>query len=132
MPSEIRHLLFRPAEVIHAVKEYYRRRGEPLPTGSIVRCGPEVDGAGVRFRIELALDPAKDQRPGTRAEDKRTDIIVDGSELAAALILHCRDRRIPLPVSANKKLEHYGQQTCLVATLNPNQDELPSSEELKL
>ena len=46
MPTEVRHILFRPAEVIQAVRECCRRAGRPLPTGSILSCAVGDDAAG--------------------------------------------------------------------------------------
>lgn len=61
MPSEVRNLLFQPAEVMQAVKEYHRRSKQPLPAGTIVSCGPECgrEGGPIRFRIRLEPDPAR-------------------------------------------------------------------------
>ena len=119
MVSEIRHLLFRPFEVVQAVAEFSRRSGVPLPPGTVVRCEPENNGTGtpIRFRIAIAPD-------GTdpTAETSHREITIDSSTLAAALILYCRDRRIPLPASADKSLQQFGDQVCLMATINPKQD----------
>ena len=133
MPTELRHLLFRPAEVVWAVKEYHRRTGAPLQSGSVVSCGPECDSAGgVAFRIALAPDPVDGGAVSATDPEGRLEVVVEGPTLAAALILHCRDRRIPLPAAADKSLQQFGEQVCLVAKINPKQDELPSTEELKL
>jgi hypothetical protein len=122
MPAELRHLVFRPAEVFQAVMRYQSRIGMPLPTGSVVHCGPE-DGEGgrLRFRVVVAPEPVRGRSRG-RA---RQDFVLEGSTLAAALILHCRDRGIPLPANACKSLERFGEQVCLVATTNPRQDRMP-------
>ena len=119
MVSEIRHLLFRPFEVVQAVAEFSRRAGVPLPPGTVVRCSPENSGSGtpVRFRIVIAPDET-DQR----ADMSHREITIDSSTLAAALILYCHDRRIPLPASADKSLQQIGDQVCLMATINPKQD----------
>jgi hypothetical protein len=131
VPSELRQLLFRPAEVVQAVKEYHRRLGTPLPSGTVTRCGPECEVAGgiVSFRIAIVSDS---DSGGSAAvtEDTRQDIVIEGPSLAAALILYCRDRRIPLPAGADKSLQRVGEKVCLIATINPNQDELP--EQLRL
>lgn len=133
MPSELRHLLFRPPEVVQAVKEYHRRLGTPLPAGTVMQCGPESEGASgaVRFRIVLEPDPAEGAppRPG---EEARHELVIEGPALAAALILYCRDRRVPLPASADKSLQRFGEQVCLVATINPKQDALPQPGKLRL
>lgn len=134
MPSELRHLMFRPPEVVQAVKEYHRRLGVPLPSGAVARCGPESDGAGgaVLFRITLVPDQGKGLSPHAAGEGEQREVVIEGSALAAALILHCRDRRIPLPASADKSLQRIGEQVCLVATINPKQSELPQPDQMRL
>ena len=133
MPSELRHLLFRPPEVVQAVKEYHRRLGTPLPVGTVMQCGPECEGAGgaVRFRIVIEPDPA-DGTPPRPGEEARQELVIEGPALAAALILHCRDRRIPLPANADKSLQRFGEQVCLIATINPKQDAMPQPGPLRL
>ncbi|GAC1337995.1 MAG: hypothetical protein NVSMB18_03730 [Acetobacteraceae bacterium] len=119
MPSELRHLLFQPAEVVRALTNYHRRIGLPLPAGTIVSCGPEtvVSSGTARFRLRLTQD-----RNGGAAPQ---DFVIEGPALAAALILHCRDRGIPLPASAGKSLECIGNQICLTATSSSNQGNAP-------
>ncbi len=133
MPSELRHLLFRPPEVVQAVKEYHRRIGTPLPAGTVLQCGPESEGASgvVRFRIVLEPDLGEGVAPKP-GEEPRQEVVIEGPALAAALILHCRDRRIPLPASADKSLQRFREQVCLIATINPKQDELPQPGQLRL
>ncbi len=134
MPSELRHLLFRPAEVVEAVKDYHRRLGTPLPTGSIVHCGPESDDAGgaVRFRITLAPATA-DGGPPSKSGEKagRHEVVIEGPSLAAALILFCREQRIPLRASADKSLQRFGEQVCLLATSNPKGEAMPKLGQIR-
>lgn len=122
MPTELRHLLFRPAEVVQAVKEYRRRMGHALPFGTILSCGPECESSGEILRFRLTLGPDKTPK---RGENGRGDIvIIQGPALAAALILYCRDHKIPLAASAGKSLRLFGNQVCLVTTINPRQDKM--------
>ncbi len=134
MPSELRHILFPPAEVVLAVKHYHRRTGTPLPAGSVVRCGPECDPADgiVRFRITIALDPGDRRAAPDASGDGQRDILIEDSALAASLILFCRERRIPLPATAGKSLQLFGEQVCLLATINPKRTELPPAEQIRL
>lgn len=134
MPTELRHLLFRPPEVVLAVKEYHRRIGTPLPAGAVARCGPESERADapVRFRIVLSPDPVVDPAYVEPVVPERRDLVIEGPALAAALILHCRDRRIPLPATGDKSLQRYGEQVCLVVTINPELDEMPAADQLRL
>ena len=120
MPTEIRHILFRPSEIVTAVTDYSRRTGAKLPTGSIVRCAVESevqDGVeAVRFSMEIAMDGAAQQR---------REIVTGGASLAAALILFCRDHHIPLPISSDKSLRCFGEQLALVVTRNPRNRQMP-------
>jgi hypothetical protein len=130
MPTEIRHLMFRPAEVVQSIAQYLKRSGQSLPSGSIVSCGPESEGPGsaVRFRIVIALD-VTEGTPEAGIEPRR-EVVIEGPALAAALILRCRDRRIPLPAQADKSLQRFGDQVCLIAALSPKQEEMPSFGQL--
>ena len=77
-------------------------------------------GEIVGFRLTLAADPAKGASTG---EGVRQDMVIPGATLAAALILYCRDRNIPLAASAGKSLQLFGNQVCLVTTMNPGPGE---------
>jgi hypothetical protein len=118
MPTELRHLLFQPAEVVQAVQEYRRRLGQALPSGAIVSCGPESKGSGeiMSFRLTIAPDAAAVMK---RGESRQQETIIPGPALAAALILYCRDHKIPLAASASKSLQLYGNQVCLITTIHP-------------
>ena len=111
MPSELRHIVFRPAEVVEAVEEYLRRLGTPLPSGNVVDCGPvREDGfdGKVSFSITIVPDePLGEARSRTIAEG-RTEVVIEGPALAAALILFCRSHRIPMPATADKSLQRIG------------------------
>ena len=134
VPTELRHLLFRPPEALQAIKEYHRRLGMPLPAGAVTHCAPESEGVSgtVLFRIRLIPDRAESPSPPAPGTEEPLDVVIGGATLAAALILYCRDRRIPLPAGADKSLQRFGEQVCLVTTFNPKQDELPSIEQMRL
>lgn len=125
MPSELRHIVFRPAEVVEAIEEYLRRLGTPLPSGSIVECGP-VRGDGfdgkVSFFITIVPDAPWGEAESWTDEEGRREVVIEGPALAAALILFCRSRRIPMPATADKSLQRIGSQICLVASLSPKYD----------
>ena len=129
MPTELRHLLFQPAEVLDALREYYRRLDSPLPADGVAWCGPEgaesQDGA-VGFRVVFTPPAAKARVPGRLVENTQREMVVDSHVLAAALILYCRDRRIPLPAIATKSLQRFGSQVCLIATIRAKSDKPPS------
>ena len=119
MPTEVRHILFRPAEVIQAVREYCRRSGRPLPSGSVVSCAVEDNEAGgaVRFRIKVALDAAGGGMYPKPSEIEQQDLVIESPNLAAALILYCNARHVPPPARAEKALQRFGEQLGLVVTV---------------
>lgn len=123
MPTEIRHILFSPAEMVVAVSDFSRRTGKPLPPGSVVGCrinSAVEDGVElVRFSLSIASAAAA----GNVCEQR--EVTSGGSNLAAALILFCRDRRIPLPSDADKSLRRFGDQVALVVTRNPRRQPVP-------
>lgn len=123
MPTELRHLLFRPDEVVQAVKEYRRRMGHALAPGTIVSCGPECGSSGEIRRFRLTLAPDEKAAPA-RGRRGREELVIQGPVLAAALILFCRDRHIPLAANASKSLQLFGNQVCLVTTINPGRSEM--------
>ena len=113
MPQEVRYIMFRNEEVVQAVESYMRRMGMPLPAGSIMSCTTEQDEAlkSTWFRITLAPDITSYNKLDRTVH---RDVIVADSNLAAALILHCRRVGIPLPAKAEKSLRIAGGQLCLV------------------
>jgi hypothetical protein len=113
VPSEIRHLLFHESEVVSALAEFHRRAKDPLPSGTVVRFAL-FDQPAVRVEIEIARDETGERRKG---------IVVEKERLAAALILHCKMKRIPLPASAIKVLRIVQNQLALVVTIGATPEE---------
>jgi hypothetical protein len=120
MPSEIRHIVFKPPEVVEAIGIYYRRVGRAVPPGVVSTCGPERSGAASPAAFRMTIDEdqaATEPPPSPPAHPRQQDLVVEGAELAAALILFCRRQKIPLPANATKSLEVYGGQLCLAFTI---------------
>jgi hypothetical protein len=105
MPSEIRRLLFRSRETIVAVTEYFQRRGIALPSGTASRI-VIIEAEQAHASLEIATDSG-----GT------VEIEVTAEMLAAALILYCINRKIPLPAEADKRLQRVQEDSvALVVT----------------
>ncbi len=119
MPSEVRHLVFRAPEVVQALGAHFRRAGRPLTSGTIGDCSAAGDGltTPVVFQMKLHADSGA---------GKTEEITVDSVTLVAALIMHCREKRIPLSAKAQKSLQRIGEQICLVATIGYGTD--PSAQ----
>ncbi len=105
MPTELRHILFRPAEIIQAVREYHRRSRQPLPSGTVVSYAVETEepAGAIRLRIQLARAPPAGQRD-------------------SAVLLYCNMQHIPLPATAEKSLQRFGEQLGLVVTVGGRRD----------
>jgi len=93
MPAEIRYIAFPPVEVVRAITEYQTRRRDPLPSGAIV--GFDVL-ATPAIEAELRL---VDNDSGMEKT-----VIVRSEQLAAALVLFCINRKVPVPAKAHKLL----------------------------
>jgi hypothetical protein len=96
MPREMRQIMFRAPEVMTAITEYHRRRTLPLPSGTAVGCTVTDEPS---LQVTLAIQGDN----GTIS-----DLAVNAEMLAAALILYCINRNIPLPAEADKRLQKVG------------------------
>lgn len=92
MPTEMRHIVFTPNEVLRSITQYKVRRREPLPRGTVSNLDIEE-----RPDIHVVLSITGD---GATIPQK---ITFKGAELAAALVMFCIERKIPLPANGAKK-----------------------------
>jgi hypothetical protein len=125
MPSELRHILFRPAEVVEALRNHQARMGQPIPRGQVVDCGPEPARPGEPLRFRVGVSSEAGLKP------TRQELVFDASTIAAALIHYCRDRRIPLPANAAKSLQRFGEQVGLITTYNMRQGSASLAEQVR-
>jgi hypothetical protein len=107
LPAEIRHVVFSPAEVAAAIREYRRRIGQPLPEGGLRQIVLQSVGGGAQAMLEIAADGG----PSSRLE-------CGGAELAEALFAYCDAHMIPLPRAGTKGLQCCGPNLLLIITLN--------------
>ena len=91
MTMEVRYIVFEPDEVRGAVSTFVRKQGQ-APNGVAA-----VDVAGP------GDDPIVTVRPQGAPETGA--IKLTAQYLIAALLLHCMDRRIPIPKDASKRVE---------------------------
>jgi hypothetical protein len=89
--DEYRLVFFRESELVRALSNYRRLRKDPLPPGQIARIQCDADDLSVKLHVQ------KDSGATLRVE-------FEAPEVAAALIVHCKDARIPLSRSAEKTL----------------------------
>jgi hypothetical protein len=107
VPAEIRRILFVAHEILAALRDYHRRVGQPLPSGPVLACTPECDEAPTIDRYRIAFH---------HSDPPANDIVIPATTLAVALILYCRNRKIPLPAQAEKSVQLLNKQVCLVVT----------------
>ena len=123
MPSEIRHIVFQPAEIAAGVREYRRRMGHPLPPG-VLRGVYLRDGGGAGVRVALDIIP----------EDGYASLSweIGTAELTAAMVLYCGDHKIPLPAAGTKGLQKFADSLLLIVTINVSGAGWPLSAGLTL
>jgi hypothetical protein len=91
MPSEFRCILFSWREIREALVGFQRRRGVPVP---------------MREPDAFVVDPGKLSIELTYEDVPEPQVFrFDRGTLTAALILHCKDRGVRLPLKS-KKLVH--------------------------
>ncbi len=96
MPRELRQIMFRAPEIMTAITEYHGRRAIALPPGTAIGC-------------KVTDDPALSVTLSIKAEGgSLSELTVEPEVLAAALILYCINRQIPLPAEADKRLQKVG------------------------
>jgi hypothetical protein len=92
MPTEMRHIVFTPNEVLRSITQYKHRRREPLPAGTISNLKIEE-----RPDVHVVIFITDDNKRNTE------EVMFQGAELAAALVMYCIERKIPLPAARAKK-----------------------------
>ncbi len=103
MPGEVRHIKFNEVEVLRALTEYRKRRSQPLPSSEDVEVTIRDKP---KFLVTLAIVPEGKQIP--------LEFVFEGEELAAAPIMFCIDRKIPMPATGvSKTIQMYGDSIAL-------------------
>ncbi|WP_158045918.1 hypothetical protein [Skermanella pratensis] len=106
--KELRCIVFTEREVVGAVIDRRRKRGEALPAGTVESVTFKT-GEGVETAMEIKDDYGK-----------VTTVNLPEAEVAAALIGFCMGRKIPLPVDAEKTLYVIKDAATLIITMNFN------------
>jgi hypothetical protein len=115
----MRYIQFSPAEVVQALREFLRRRGQNFPPGTVTEAAPvgEVEEEIVRYRMVITGSPIPQIGNAPPREPDKHEIVVPAETLKAALILYCRDLKIPLPMAPYKSLRYVAPQVCLLMTM---------------
>jgi hypothetical protein len=105
MPSESRQIVFANDEVLAAIQLFFQRSRQSFPPGRVWDVTiTEVNGCQVDFDI---ID----------ANNIRERVTVAGARLAAALILFCMNRKVPIPAAAQKTLAVLNHHLALCVSL---------------
>jgi hypothetical protein len=110
--KELRCLVFSDQEVAGAVFDRRRKRAEAVPTGMVMGVTfhqPPAGEGGLEAMIRLTDDFGDDRV-----------LSVDDTEIAAALVHHCMNRKIPLPVDSDKSVHVINGSATLMITMNFN------------
>lgn len=95
MPHEDRRIFFTYEEVHEALTAFATKRGtERPPQGHIVTVTQSDD-------LQTSIDCVFENHVTNRLENR----LYTKDVVSAALMLYCRDHRVPLPKAANKLLE---------------------------
>jgi hypothetical protein len=113
MSQEIRHILFTDAEVAAAMVGWLRRGGRRLEVSWVT--GVAVAAPDGEVAVDL-IARRGDETPIALPT-------LRGSELAAALITFCGQRRIPLPCRAPKRLAVFDGKLMLTVVRNAQSGE---------
>jgi hypothetical protein len=105
-------MVFRDVEVVEAARELKMRGDAPLPCCPVSRC-EVVTGAD---RRALAFSIVFRPDVSCRAE---IAVLIKGEELAAALIMFCKAKRIPLPARAHKSFRAVEGEVALILSSDP-------------
>ena len=120
MPAEIRLIIFNEVEVVTALTEFRKRRREPLPSSQDVAVTLRDKP---RILVTLAIVPEGKKMP--------LEIVFEGEELAAALIMYCIDRKIPLPATGvSKTIQLFGDNIALQILKNIPQRQMEALSDL--
>lgn len=102
MAREIRKIIFDDQDLLEAMLSYATRDDYVLPRARIegfaIREDPE-EGLSLKFKFD---DPTVTM-----------NITFNQDEIGAALIIHCKNQRIPLPKDANKSLVRHENSLAL-------------------
>jgi hypothetical protein len=105
MPSETRQIIFTNEEVVAAIQLLYQRSHQSFPKGRIWDIAVSEDN-GCQVDCDV-ID----------TNNVRERVTVAGAKLAAALILFCITRKVPLPAASKKALSVVNNHLALCVTL---------------
>ncbi|MEA1938022.1 MAG: hypothetical protein U9N14_02890 [Pseudomonadota bacterium] len=109
--KELRCIVFNQDEIILALRNQRKRRGDTFPAGDITRIAIKPTRP-VSVTVHIKAEEGAEESPFT----------FEQTEIAAALIAHCIERKVPLPFKAKKFITVYGGEITLMVTMNFQDD----------
>lgn len=106
--KELRCLVFTENEVVSAIIDRRRRMHEPLPEGTVRKVSFDTS-AGTVTKLHLVNDYGQENI-----------VSYPENEVAAAVIAFCMQRKVPLPVQADKTISVVNDALTLMIALNFN------------
>ena len=104
---EFRCIVFSNQELLTALIDFRRKNRLPLPVGTVSNIVFSTEGEAVVTTIMLLDD-----------YNKPSDMRIDATEVAAAVVSYCLDRKTPMAKSYAKKIEIMDGQITLVMTMS--------------
>ncbi|MCA0451107.1 MAG: hypothetical protein LCH62_15290 [Proteobacteria bacterium] len=101
MASEYRLIFFDQNELCRALIEYNRQRRTPFPPGNLKKV--VIDRHTLNVTIQIDKDAGQS-----------ATVAFDPSSVAAALIVYCRERKIPLPAKSAKEMRLVADRLCFL------------------
>lgn len=125
MPTEFRRIVFSNEELLDALQAARDMAGGKLPAGRIVGCILSAEPS-LTARLTVAPDGCGPGEPiGT---ESGVTVDLDPEFVGAALLLHCRRNKIPIPRNSEKSLQVVGDSLALRISLVTASLEAASSE----
>jgi len=116
MASEYRLIFFDQNELCRALIEYNRQRRTPFPPGNLKKVQIDRDRLSVTIQIDQDSGDVK-------------SVTFDTASVAAALIVYCRDRKIPLPAKSNKEMRLVANRLCFLIRIKGTPAEASIADE---
>lgn len=106
VPREIRKIIFDKQDMLEAMLNYAIRNDYELPRARVDGFAISQDPEG-RFSLKFKFDDPT----------ITMNITLNQDEIGAAMILYCKNQRIPLPRNANKSLVRHEDSLALQIAL---------------
>jgi hypothetical protein len=104
---EFRCIVFSNQELLSALIDFRRKSRLPLPVGTVSNISFSTEGNAVVTRVTLLDD-----------YNAATEMRIEATEVAAAAVNYCLERKTPMAKSYHKKIEIMDGQITLVMTMS--------------